>query len=69
MDKKGAQWWITCQLRYSLIRPVEIDRALTPGVRCTVELEHQKHIGSASQIKGKAAISVNSKRRQWNVWG
>lgn len=67
MDKKGPSGGslVNCGIRN---RPVEIDRALTPGVRCTVELDIKAY-GSASQIKGKVVSPSTPREYNGTYWG
>lgn len=67
MDRKGPKGGslVNCGIRN---RPVEIDRALTPGIRCTVELEIRAY-GSASQIKGKVVSPATPREENGAYWG
>lgn len=67
MDRKGSGGGslVNCGIRN---RPVEIDRFLTPGIRCTVELD-VKAYGSASQIKGKVVAPSTPREENGSYWG
>ena len=67
MDRKGPSGasLVNCGIRN---RPVEIDRALTAGIRCTVELDIKAY-GSASQIKGKVVSPSTPREDNGTYWG
>jgi predicted SPOUT superfamily RNA methylase MTH1 len=68
MDRKGGSnggSLVNCGIRN---RPVEIDRVLQPGIRCTVELD-PKVYGSASQIKGKVVSPSTPRETNGTYWG
>ena len=67
LDKKGPSGTslVNCGVRN---RPVAIDRALTAGIRCTVEIDIKAY-GSASQIKGKVVSPSTPREDNGTYWG
>lgn len=66
MDRKGSKGsLVNCGIRN---RPVEIDRILQAGIRCTVELD-PKVYGSASQVKGKVVSPSTPREKNGTYWG
>lgn len=66
LEKKGNTGsLVNCGIRS---RPVEIDRVLTPGVRCTVQLD-PKAYGSTSRIQGTAVSPAAPRETSGIYWG
>ena len=69
LDKKGhgpdAGSFVNCGIRS---RPVEIDRVLAPGIRCTVELD-VKAYDSPGKIKGVVVSPTTPREDNGTYWG
>ena len=57
--------FVNCGIRN---RPVEIDRKLTPGIRCTVQIDPSAY-GKASQIKGTVVSPSAPREDDGTYWG
>eukprot|EP00536_Pseudo-nitzschia_multiseries_P007486 jgi/Psemu1/256290/estExt_Genewise1Plus.C_1770039 len=57
--------FVNCGIRN---RPVEIDRKLTPGIRCTVQLDPSAY-GKASQIRGVVVSPSAPREDDGTYWG
>jgi predicted SPOUT superfamily RNA methylase MTH1 len=57
--------FVNCGIRN---RPVEIDRKLTPGIRCTVQLDPAAY-GKAAQIKGTVVSPSAPREDDGTYWG
>mmetsp|Transcript_13428 Transcript_13428/g.31614 ORF Transcript_13428/g.31614 Transcript_13428/m.31614 type:complete len:500 (+) Transcript_13428:163-1662(+) len=57
--------FVNCGIRN---RPVEIDRKLTPGIRCTVRIDPSAY-GRASQIKGVVVSPSAPREEDGTYWG
>lgn len=69
LDKKGqganAGSLVNCGIRS---RPVEIDRVLAPGIRCTVQLD-TKAYDSSGKIKGTVVSPTTPREDDGTYWG
>jgi len=57
--------FVNCGIRN---RPVEIDRKLTPGIRCTVQIDPSAY-GKASQIRGVVVSPSAPREDDGTYWG
>jgi len=67
LDKKSEKGnsMVNCGVRN---RPIEIDRVLTPGIRCTVKID-VKAYGSALPLKGAVVSPSTPRETNGSYWG
>jgi len=61
----NGNFYVNCGIRN---RPVEIDRKLTPGIRCTVQIDPSAY-GKASQIRGVVVSPSAPREDDGTYWG
>jgi len=70
MDKtgtgEGAGSLVNCGVRN---QPIEIDRILAPGIRCTVQIDPRAYGTPGKSLKGKVVSPSEPRERDGTYWG